>query len=107
MDSHLPSLSLCGFLWRVMRAITIIDAPMAQPVRASDKIAALDKKAKIHGLYRDNRGDGDNQPIRITHVTVILPGGESETREIEPYSPDGVVEGESRPLPEDGADSEG
>ena len=67
----------------------IIDAPMQQPVRASDKIAALDKLAKIHGLYRDDSKDKDHRPINITHVEIRMPGGKVETREIEPPQGDG------------------
>lgn len=81
----------------------IADAPVQEPVRAADKIAAIDKIAKIAGLYRDDRQVRDGQPIRITHVTVVLSHGKTETHQV--GNPDGVevVEGEPRTVPEDGA----
>ena len=38
-------------------------------VRASDQVNALDKMAKIMGLYRDDRPDPNQHLINIRHVT--------------------------------------
>jgi hypothetical protein len=40
-------------------------------VRPADKVAALDKMAKVLGLYRDERADRDQRPV-VTNVTVVL-----------------------------------
>mgnify|MGYP001574493004 FL=1 len=54
------------------------------PLRWADKVAALDKMAKLLGLYRDVE---DERPRAvITHVTVVLDHG--------PQSAPRVVEGE-------------
>ena len=67
----------------------------------SNQVNALDKIAKILGLYRDVRQDRDNHPIQVTSVTVMLTVEETETHEVAQYPPGGVVEGESRALPEE------
>ena len=74
------------------------------PVRDADKTAALDKLAKVTGLYRETPEDPHAHPIHITHVTVVLSHGETEEREIAPRP---VVDGESHVLPGDEPDSEG
>ena len=40
-------------------------------VRPADKVAALDKMAKVLGLYRDDRSDRDQRPV-VTNVNVVL-----------------------------------
>lgn len=55
------------------------------PLRWADKVAALDKMAKILGLYRDAEAEAPRQVI--THVTVVLDHGEGKR-------PDKVIEGE-------------
>ena len=52
-------------------------ATVAADVRPSDKVAALDKMAKILGLYRDPEKDWDAQAVQITKVTVVLDQGSS------------------------------
>ena len=64
-------------------------------VRASDKNVALDKLAKISGLYQQE--SQENRPINITHVTVITTHGK-ETREV---SDTQVVDGEGIPIPDE------
>jgi len=65
-----------------------------QDIRPSNKVAALDKMAKMLGMYRDDPKDRDNQPVQITKVTVVLTRKEehvaTESREI--------VDGTSRML---------
>jgi phage terminase small subunit len=48
----------------------IAGAVTETPIRASDQIAALDKLAKLGGLYRDTSRDAP--PAPITQITVIL-----------------------------------
>jgi len=71
-------------------------AEVQSPVRASDKTAALDKLAKIAGLYRDADSNRDQRLVQVTQVTVILDRGngvtETETQERK------VVEGAGRVL---------
>ena len=43
--------------------------------RPSDKVATLDKMAKKLGLYRDDRSDRGQRPVRVTSVTVVLDRG--------------------------------
>ena len=74
------------------------------PVRDADKTAALDKLAKVTGLYRDDQKDPNQHPINITHVTVVLSHGETETREVTPPRPH-VIDGESHVVPGDETDS--
>ena len=50
-------------------------ASVTGDVRPSDKVAALDKMAKILGLYRDPEKDRDAQAVQITKVTVVLDQG--------------------------------
>jgi len=50
-------------------------ATVTSDVRPSDKVAALDKMAKILGLYRDPEKDRDAQAVQITKVTVVLDQG--------------------------------
>ena len=50
-------------------------ATVTSDVRPSDKVAALDKMAKILGLYRDPEKDRDAQAVQITKVTVVLVQG--------------------------------
>jgi hypothetical protein len=50
-------------------------ATVTSDVRPSDKVAALDKMAKILGLYRDPEKDRDAQAVQITKVTVVLDRG--------------------------------
>ena len=50
-------------------------AAVTGDVRPSDKVAALDKMAKILGLYRDPEKDRDSQAVQITRVTVVLDQG--------------------------------
>ena len=45
------------------------------PLRWSDKVSALDKMAKILGLYKE-QDDGRARPVAITQVTVILDRGD-------------------------------
>ena len=52
-------------------------ATVTSDVRPSDKVAALDKMAKILGLYRDPEKDWDAQAVQITKVTVVLDQGSS------------------------------
>ena len=52
-------------------------AAVTGDVRPSDKVAALDKMAKILGLYRDPEKDWDAQAVQITKVTVVLDQGSS------------------------------
>ena len=76
------------------------------PVRDADKTAALDKIAKVSGLYREVPKDPNVHPINIREVVVILSHGKTETFPVEDHRPQNVVEGESAVLPpEDGADS--
>ena len=87
----------------VKKLLEIADAPMQKPVRASDKIAAIDKMAKIGGLYRDSRKDPES--VRITQVTVVLNHNSGETRR-ETHQlntpPPGTVDGESQIVDEPG-----
>jgi hypothetical protein len=48
----------------------IAGGPVETPIRASDQIAALDKLAKLGGLYRDTSRDAP--PAPITQITVVL-----------------------------------
>mgnify|MGYP000126649006 CR=1 FL=1 len=50
-------------------------ASVTGDVRPSDKVAALDKMAKILGLYRDPEKDRDARAVQITKVTVVLDQG--------------------------------
>ena len=59
--------------------IDLMELNPALLVRAADKTAALDKMAKIHGWYRDDRGDHNNRPFNVNSVTVILDHGNGET----------------------------
>ena len=79
----------------------IADAPIQEPVRASDKIAAVREIGRLAGLYREDQKDPNQHPINITHVTVVLSHGETEEREVG----SAVVEGESHVSPGDEADS--
>ena len=47
-------------------------------IRPADKVAALDKMAKVLGLYRDGRSDRDQRPV-VTQVTVVLNHGRGGT----------------------------
>ena len=47
----------------------------ASHVRAADKVAALDKVAKILGLYKDTEDARSSRPPVITNITVILSRG--------------------------------
>ena len=64
-------------------------------VRPSDKVAALDKMAKILGLYKD-QDDRDSRPAAITQVTIVLSQGgkvvEEELRVVEQAPVDEVKE---------------
>lgn len=73
------------------------DAPVQTPIRASDKIAAIDKMAKIAGIYKT---DKQPQAAPITQITVILNHGTggrtTETHQLdtpEPLPP-GTVDGQ-------------
>mgnify|MGYP001575206697 CR=1 FL=1 len=65
-----------------LKAIAFAD-PDRSRIRPSDQVAALDKMAKILGLYRDVDVDRPRQVI--THVTVVLDHG---------GGPPGRIEGE-------------
>ena len=81
------------------------DGSSGVKIKLHDKLAALDKLAKLLGYYRDDRLDRDNRPYNITHVEIRLgSSGRTETREVAP-PPQHVIDGESRTLPEDEADS--
>jgi len=41
-------------------------------VRPADNVAAPDRMAKVLGLYRDDRADRDQRPVRVTNVNVVL-----------------------------------
>lgn len=71
---------------------TIGMAAVSGPVRAADKVAALDKMAKVLGLYKEDRRNDERRPA-ITHITVVLSHGGQEDRVIE-----GVIG--SIPMPE-------
>ena len=75
------------------------DGTVGMRLKLYDKLAALDKLAKLCGLYREDKQERDNRPINITRVVIQFPDGRTETQEIKPRGP--VVEGESRTLPED------
>ena len=50
-------------------------------VRAADKVAALDKVAKILGLYKDTEDARSARPPVITNITVILNRGDEKRAE--------------------------
>lgn len=93
------------------------DGSTGVKVKLHDKISALDKLAKMLGMYRDDRGDRENRPLNITRVTINFPDGSTESwptggRAGEPYqitrtgpTPQHVIDGESRTLPGDSEDS--
>ena len=53
----------------------IADAPIQEPIRASDKINAVREIGRLAGLYRDDRTDRDQRPV-VTNVTVVLNHGD-------------------------------
>lgn len=56
----------------------IADAPVQEPIRASDKIAAVREIGRLAGLYRDDRADRDQRPV-VTQITVVLNHGRGGT----------------------------
>ncbi len=75
-------------------------------VRVSDQVNALDKMAKILGLYRDADTDR-GKAVAISQITVVLTGGRTEMHEVAQYPPDGVIEGKRQALPQDETDPHG
>ena len=73
-------------------------------VKMHDKLGALDRLAKILGLYRDV--PDDNRSVAITQITVVLSHDKEETMEITEPAPQRVIDGESRTLPEESEDSQ-
>ena len=79
--------------------LTILKGIAENGRRDSDRIAACDKILKTLGAYRGNSRDHD-KPGPVTHVTVVLASGTSETLEVQaPH----VVDSECQVLPEDSA----
>ena len=74
------------------------DGSSTVKIKLYDKMAALDKLAKIGGFYRDDRREKESAPI--TQITVVLnhSSGQrtTETRQLEaPESlPPGTVDGQ-------------
>lgn len=67
-------------------------------VRAADKVAAIDKVAKILGLYRDQEPEG-NRAVAITQVTVVLHRDDGSTmREVDMPAEKQLAPAESEPL---------
>lgn len=60
----------------------------AEHVRAADKVAALDKVAKILGLYKDN-DEIRQRPVAITQITVILDHGDTARARVVEAATDG------------------
>ena len=77
-------------LVRELLEVGTVKVPAGQ-VRASDKVAALDKVAKILGLYKSDE-DRDTRPVPITQVTIILSQGGQQVEESR------IVEQVARPL---------
>ena len=65
-------------------------APDSSRIRPADQVAALDKMAKILGLYRDAEGDRHERPA-ITHVTVVLSHGGDRSERVEERVVEGTV----------------
>lgn len=78
----LPQIDAQGLIAKLQE---IADAPVHEPIRASDKIAAVREIGRLAGLYRDDRADRDRRPL-VTNVAVVLDRGEggtaTETRRI-------------------------
>ena len=68
------SLASAASLVRELLTVGNVQIPASQ-VRAADKVAALDKVAKILGLYKEQDA-GARAPAVITQVVVVLSGGE-------------------------------
>ena len=77
-------------LVRELLEVGTVKVPAGQ-VRASDKVAALDKVAKILGLYKDT-DERDTRPEPITQVTIILTQGGKQVEESR------IVEQVAKPL---------
>lgn len=69
--------ALCSAEEVIKELMQVGMATVKGDVRPSDKVAALDKMAKILGLYREP--DRDSQSTQITQVTVILDHGQGGT----------------------------
>ena len=80
---------------------SIADGEIQEPLKASEKIAAIREIGRLAGLYREP--EKDSRPITITHVTVHLDHGDRQTQEehrvTEPRET--VVEGESTVVEEE------
>jgi phage terminase small subunit len=49
--------------------------PFAEDVDYPEKIAALDKLAKMHGMYEKKRGDGQGTAVKINITRTVKAGG--------------------------------
>ena len=77
---QVEALASAASLVRELLTVGNVQVP-AGHVRAADKVAALDKVAKILGLYKDTEDARSARPPVITNITVILNRGDEKRAE--------------------------
>ena len=87
------------------KLFAIVDSDMRLPVSAADKIAAIDKLAKLAGLYTRDGDDRHKRPVNITKVTLILDHG-GTTERVQAPAPT-VIDANGHMVPEAGAPEAG